>query len=479
MLMARTFCKLPFAALFIFFSIVAIPAYADEEQRMAGTVPVAEAPQPDEEDVYRQLNLFGEVFERVRAYYVDETVDEDLIESAINGMLVNLDPHSAYLDEDGFTEMKVQTRGEFGGLGIEVTMENGLVKVVSPIDDTPAFRAGVQAGDFITHLDDQPVLGLTLSEAVDKMRGRVGTAIDLTIRRPDVQEPVEVTIVRDVIKISAVRHKVLDGQIGYIRVTTFNQNTDTGVEKAIKEFKEELGEDLKGYILDLRNNPGGLLDQAIAVADIFLDKGEIVSTRGRNASDTKRDNATPGDLTDGAPLILLINGGSASASEIVAGALKDHRRGIVMGTTSFGKGSVQTVIPLPGHGAMRLTTARYYTPSGHSIQAKGIEPDIVVELAKIEQFDVKQYRESDLRGALENPEAHTKDASEENEAEESATPADENAEESEEIKDYQLLRAMDLIRGISLYDDRLEQRKYTDIADTDTVPVPEVEEEGQ
>lgn len=430
------------------------PVLADEE-RQAGSKSVISSTS----ETYRQLNLFGDVFERVRAQYVDEVSDEELIESAINGMLTSLDPHSAYLDQDDFKEMQVQTKGEFGGLGIEVTMENGFVKVVSPIDDTPAFRAGIEAGDYITHLNGETVMGMTLSDAVDVMRGKVGTTIDLTVRRVNESEPLEITIKRDIIKIKSVRHKVIQEDIGYLRVTTFNQNTYPGLKEAIKEIKKEVGNNLVGYILDLRNNPGGLLDQAIAVSDAFLDKGEIVSTRGRYKKDTKRDNSTSGDLTDGMPIVVLINGGSASASEIVAGALQDHRRAILLGTKSFGKGSVQTVVPLPGHGAMRLTTARYYTPSGRSIQAKGIEPDITVELAKVEAFDKKGkgMREADLRGALENPDQPTPDVEDlKKEAEKETEEEKAKREEAELLlKDYQLSRAVDLVRGVSLYGDRL------------------------
>lgn len=412
----------------------------------------------DNSQTYKQLNLFGDVFERVRAQYVDEVQDEDLIEAAINGMLTNLDPHSGYLNEDSYKDIQVQTKGEFGGLGIEVTMENGLVKVVSPIDDTPAFRAGVEAGDLITHLDEKPIQGLSLNEAVDLMRGKVGTKIDLTIRREGEAKPIEVTIKRDIIRIRSVRHRTEKDKIGYIRITTFNQNTETGVKKAIKEISKELGDNLVGYVIDLRNNPGGLLNQAIAVSDAFLEKGEIVSTRGREESETHRDNATAGDLANGKPIVVLINGGSASASEIVAGALQDHGRGIVMGTKSFGKGSVQTIVALPGHGAMRLTTARYYTPSGRSIQAKGIEPDIEVELARIEKVENLKYtKESDLRGAL-------KASGEDDDADtdEDLDIDDEEASEEEEdleIRDYQLSRAVDLLEGLSLYAHNASSKK--------------------
>lgn len=426
-----------------------MPSFADEEPRTAGVK--EEEKDPDAYDTYRQLNLFGDVFERVRAQYVDEMSDEDLVEKAVEGMLTSLDPHSAYLDEDDFKDMQIQTRGEFGGLGIEVTMENGFVKVVSPIDDTPAFRAGVKAGDYVTHLDAEPVLGLSLNEAVDKMRGKVGTEIELTIRREGEDEALEINIIRDIIQIRAVRHRIEGDNIGYIRITTFNQNAEDGVEKAIEEIIKETQESLVGYVLDLRNNPGGLLDQAIAISDIFLEKGEIVSTRGRNERDTKRDNATDGDLTEGKPIVVLINGGSASASEIVAGALQDHRRAVILGTPSFGKGSVQTVIPLPGHGAMRLTTARYYTPSGRSIQAKGIEPDILVEQARLEQFsDSKRIREKNLRGALDKK----KEKAKKNKKDGKNSKDDKDNKEEEEsdtIEDYQLSRAIDLLRGLMLY----------------------------
>lgn len=331
-------------------------------------------------ETYRQLNLFGDVFERVREDYVDEVEDKEIIENAINGMLTSLDPHSSYLNADSFKDMQIQTKGEFGGLGIEVTMENGVVKVVSPIDDTPAQRAGVQAGDYITHLDGEQVLGLTLSEAVDKMRGKVGTEIIITVVREGTDAAFDISIIRDTIRIKSVRHRT-EGNIGYIRVTTFNEKTGPGVEDAIDEIRDELGDKMQGVVLDLRNNPGGLLDQAIAVSDAFLTRGEIVSTRGREARDIQRYSANSGDIGDGLPLVVLINGGSASASEIVAGALQDHHRATIVGLRSFGKGSVQTIMPLGAHGAIRLTTARYYTPSGNSIQARGILPDIEVSAA--------------------------------------------------------------------------------------------------
>ena len=395
-------------------------------------------------ETYKQLNLFGEVFERVRAEYVDDVSDDSLVESAINGMLTSLDPHSNYLNPKNFNDMKVQTRGEFGGLGIEVSMENGLVKVVSPIDDTPAARAGLKPGDLITHLDGDPVQGMTLPEAVEKMRGPVSSEIKLTIRREG-KEPFDVKLIRATIKIQSVRSHLEGDNIAYIRITTFNEQTDVGLNNAMKNLKQQAGGKLLGVVLDLRNDPGGLLDQAVAVADAFLEKGEIVSTRGRRSEDAQRYNARPGDIAAGLPVAVLINGGSASASEIVAGALQDHHRAILLGTRSFGKGSVQTIIPLPGHGAMRLTTARYYTPSGRSIQAKGIDPDIVVEAAKIEKppekGEAKVATASDLK----------RDDSGDSPAEYGSvdpsimgTPAD-----------YQLTRAVDMLRGIALFNGRV------------------------
>ncbi|KQT05725.1 MAG: S41 family peptidase [Bradyrhizobium sp.] len=357
-------------------------------------------------DTYRQLNLFGDVFERVRSDYVEKPDDTKLIESAISGMLTGLDPHSSYMDAKSFRDMQVQTRGEFGGLGIEVTMEDGLIKVVSPIDDTPASRAGVMANDIITNLDDEAVQGLTLNQAVEKMRGPVNTKIKLKIIRKGQDNPIDVTLVRDNIRVRSVRARVEQDDIGYIRITTFNEQTTEGLKREIGNLTNQIGGDkLKGFIIDLRNNPGGLLEEAVTVSDSFLEKGEIVSTRGRNAEETQRRTAHAGDLTKGKPVIVLVNGGSASASEIVAGALQDHKRATIVGTRSFGKGSVQTIIPLgSGNGALRLTTARYYTPSGKSIQAKGIVPDIEVlqdvpdELKS--RTDTKG--EASLRGHLKN-----------------------------------------------------------------------------
>ncbi len=356
-------------------------------------------------EIYRQLDLFGDVLERVRQDYVEKPDDTQLIESAINGMLASLDPHSAYLSPKHFRDMQVQTRGEFGGLGIEVTMENGVVKVVAPIDGTPAHKAGIQANDLITHLDGEQIVGLTLEQAVEKMRVPENTPITLTIVRKGREEPFDVTIVRDIIRISAVKSRLeADDQVAYIKITTFNEQTHTNLVKAVEELKKKAGKKLKGYIIDLRNNPGGLLDQAVAVSDAFLDKGAIVLTKGRNLEELQRSQARPGDITDGKKIVVLVNGGSASASEIVAGALQDHKRATIVGTRSFGKGSVQTIIPLGSNGAIRLTTARYYTPSGRSIQAQGIDPDIVVEQDLPPELQGKEAAkprgEASLRGHL-------------------------------------------------------------------------------
>jgi len=390
-------------------------------------------------DTYRQLNLFGDVFERVRSDYVERPDDGKLVESAINGMLQGLDPHSSYMDPKSFKDMQIQTRGEFGGLGIEVTMEDGLVKVVAPIDETPAAKAGVMAGDIITHLDDEPVQGLTLNQAVEKMRGPVNTKIRLKIMRKGQDKPTEVTIVRDIIRVRSVRSRVESSEVAYIRLTQFNEQTTEGLKKAIADMTTQIGADkLKGYVLDLRNNPGGLLDQAISVADAFLEKGEIVSTRGRNAEETQRFNARAGDLTKSKPIIVLINGGSASASEIVAGALQDHKRATVIGTRSFGKGSVQTIIPLgSGNGALRLTTARYFTPSGTSIQAKGIKPDIEVLQDVPEELKARTDTkgEASLRG-------HLKAEGDEQTGSQSYIPPDPK-------DDKALKMAVDLLRGAS------------------------------
>lgn len=395
-------------------------------------------------DTYKQLELFANVLERIRANYVEEVSDEELIKAAINGMLSSLDPHSSYLDEDDRKRLDVDTKGEFGGLGIEVTMEGGYVKVVSPIDDTPAARAGLQPNDLIIALDGKSVRGMALADAVERMRGKVGEKIVLTIRRAE-DAPFDVDVIRDVIKVSPVRSRIEGGgNIGYVRITSFNRQTEENLASAVEKIRAEIGDDIKGFILDLRNNPGGLLDQAIAVSDAFLNQGEIVSTRGRNKDEAQRHNARPGDILDGLPLVVLINGGSASASEIVAGALHDHGRAILVGQRSFGKGSVQTVQRVPGHGAIRMTIARYYTPSGTSIQAKGIEPDIDVPPARVENIDVSnRRREADLDGAL--------DAPGDGDESEAAPQTREEREAAAAQQDYQLIRAIDILRGIAIY----------------------------
>ena len=400
-------------------------------------------------DTYQQLNLFGDVFERVRADYVEEVSDTDLIEAAINGMLSSLDPHSKYLNPKNFKEIQIQTRGEFGGLGIEVTMENGFVKVISPIDDTPAQRAGIQSGDFVTHLDGEPVLGLTLEQSVERMRGPVDSDITLTVQRIGEEKPIDIVITRAVIKIRSVRTRLEGEDVIVMRISSFSERTSQDLTRLVDGLSAEHGDKLQGAVLDLRNNPGGLLEQAVSVSDAFLDQGEIVSTRGRRPDSIQRFNARSGDVLNGLPLIVLINGGSASASEIVAGALKDHRRAIILGTRSFGKGSVQTVIPMGGHGAMRLTTARYYTPSGTSIQATGIEPDIVVEQARVEPIAAgNRRREADLRGRLDNDNGDDAGASP-NTGEDAPAP-DDGATGEEKVDDYQLARALDLLRGLGL-----------------------------
>ena len=408
-------------------------------------------------EIYRQLDLFGEVLERVRSDYVEKPEDAKLIEAAINGMLTALDPHSAYLNPKHFRDMQVQTRGEFGGLGIEVTMENGVVKVVSPIEDTPASRAGLMSGDLITHLDKEQILGLTLQEAVEKMRGPVNSPITLTIVRKGVDDPFDVKVVRDVIHIYPVKYDVEGDDIGYIRITTFNEQTTANLQKAIDDLKKQIGPKLKGYIVDLRNNPGGLLDQAISVSDTFLDQGAIVLTRGRNLEETQRSNARPGDLADGKQIIVLINGGSASASEIVAGALQDHHRATIIGTRSFGKGSVQTIIPLGSNGALRLTTARYYTPSGRSIQAKGIEPEAVVEEELPDDLkqkaDAQSTRgEANLRGHLKSEDEDDKAKADQEESGSSSYVSPDKA------KDTQLNYAIDLLHGIKSVDTEAKKK---------------------
>lgn len=393
----------------------------------------------EEADTYELLNLFGEVMERAKTSYVEEVDDKKLIESAINGMLVSLDPHSSYLDAQSYKYMNEQTKGKFGGLGIEVTMENGVVKIVSPIDDTPAAKAGLKPGDYITNIDGEQVIGMSLNDAVDKMRGKVGSKVKLTIRRVG-EKPFEVTLKREEVKIQSVKNDIKSGGVAYIRITSFSGDTDKMVEKAIKQAKKELKGNIKGVVLDVRNNPGGLLDQAVNISDLFLDKGEIVSTRSRNEEDTVRYTAKEGDITDGLPIVVMINDGSASASEILAGALQDHKRAIILGEKSFGKGSVQTVVPLGKYGAMRLTTARYYTPSGRSIQATGIIPDVEVHPAKVEEY-INNYglSEAEYRNALKN-EATGEDKKTEN-----------NTKDEDWRKDYQLSRAVDLVKALGIY----------------------------
>ena len=391
-------------------------------------------------ELYRELNIFGDVLSRIRSDYVEKPDDNKLVEDAIKGMLMALDPHSSYLSGKEFRDMQVQTRGEFGGLGLEVTMENGMIKVVAPIDDTPASKAGLLSGDLITALDKEPIEGLTLEEAVEKMRGPVNAPITLTISRKGVDTPFDVKMIRDVIRIKPVKYEAED-DVGYVHITSFNEQTTAELEKAIADLKKTIGPKLKGYVIDLRNDPGGLLDQAISVSDAFLDQGAIVLTKGRNPEETQRANARPGDITTGKKLVVLINGGSASASEIVAGALQDHHRAILVGTRSFGKGSVQTIIPLGGGGALRLTTARYYTPSGRSIQAKGIEPEVVVEEAlpdDLKKEAANSLGEANLRGHLKNEDQA--DGSQEEEGSSSYV-----AEEKD--KDTQLSYALELLRG--------------------------------
>ena len=406
------------------------------------------------QETYKQLNLFGDVFQRVQEQYVEEVTDKKLIESAISGMLQSLDPHSSYLSADSYKDMQVKTKGTFGGLGIEITMEDGVVKVVSPIDDTPAAKAGMKSGDLIIGINGESIRGLTINESVSQLRGPVGSKVKITVVR-DQQDPFEIEIKRDIIKIRSVKHNIIR-HIAYVRLTTFSDTTTSGMEEAIKKIRNETGDKFQGLILDLRNNPGGLLNQSISVADSFLNQGEIVSTQGRKDEDTSRIFAKKGDLIDGKPLIVLINSGSASASEIVAGALKDHSRAIIVGTRSFGKGSVQSIIPLAGNGAMRLTTARYYTPSGISIQAKGIEPDIIVEagITELKKENLTNRREENLRGALdkEAKENEVKDKKEKN-----LTPVEKL------LQDNQISRAVDLIRGINLFSNNV---KSTSMAST-------------
>jgi carboxyl-terminal processing protease len=436
----------------------------------------------DKSELYQQLNLFGDVLERIRRDYVEPVDEKSLIENAINGMLASLDPHSSYMNPKSYKDMQVQTRGEFGGLGIEVTMENGVIKVVSPIDDTPAARAGLQAGDLIFALDGEPVQGMTLQEAVDKMRGKIGSSIKISVKR-GTKEPFDLSLTRESIKVKSTRWHLEGGDVGYIRVTSFTEQSTSGVLDAVTHIKKEAGNKLRGYVIDLRNNPGGLLDQAISMCDAFMDKGEIVSVKARKPEDVQRWNAKPGDVANGLPIVVLVNGGSASASEIVAGALQDQHRAIILGTRSFGKGSVQTIMQVTGGGAIRLTTALYFTPSGRSIQKEGIKPDIVVEQAKVEPIQTRPgFREENLRRSIANPidkpadksgdkaapsspdakakpPAKTKPGEKPTPPGQSMAPApsvpqasvDPDEPPKDSVQDYQLLRAVDLIRGISLY----------------------------
>ncbi|MBR6409215.1 MAG: S41 family peptidase [Alphaproteobacteria bacterium] len=423
-----------FLLLFMALTLISQGAFAAEKKN-----------KKEDHTTYEMLNLFGEVMERTKAGYVEEVSDQKLIEQALNGMLSSLDPHSSYLDAESFNYMSEQTKGKFGGLGIEVTMDNGLVKVVSPIDDTPASKAGLKSGDYITHIDGETVIGLNLNEAVAKLRGKIGSKVKLSIRREG-EKPFDVTLKRQEIKIQSVKTEIKEDDILYVRISSFTEDNDKAISKAYENASKKLGEKLAGLIIDVRNNPGGLLDQAVSVSDLFLDKGEIVSTRSRNEQDNVKYSAHPGDITNGLPIVVIINEGSASASEIVAGALQDHHRAIILGEKSFGKGSVQTVIPLGDFGAMRLTTARYYTPSGRSIQAKGIEPDIEVLPAQVKPLENYglSITESELSGALKNEEEETKNTSKKHKATE------------EEISDYQLVRALDLVHALRLYKKNME-----------------------
>lgn len=406
----------------------------------------------DEEEKYKYLDLFGQVFDRVRSSYVEEVTDQELIEKAIDGMLSGLDPHSGYMNEEVWQEMQMDTKGKFGGLGIEITMEEGFVKVISPIEDTPAYQAGILAGDYIIQIDETPVFGLTLNEAVELMRGDKGEPIIITVSREGV-EPFEVKIIRDFIKIRSVKSEVVDS-VGYLRITSFNAQTEKGLLDAIKKIQSNNNSEIIGYVLDVRSNPGGLLTQAVKVTDIFLERGEIVSTRGRDKKDIRRYRAKKADRIFGKPLVVIIDGGSASASEIVAGALQDHRRAIIIGTQSFGKGSVQTIMPFQISNSdnltgIRLTTARYYTPSGESIQGKGITPDIIIEQGEFESFDYKRFSEADLKDSLDK---------DQNESEEEDSSEDKDVTEFEKrlAVDYQLQRAIDLIKGVGIYQETIQ-----------------------
>lgn len=424
---------------------------------VAGCVSAKEKVKKDEEQIntYELLNLFGEVMERTKMSYVEDVTDKQLIEAAINGMLTSLDPHSSYLNVDDFKYMSEQTKGKFGGLGIEITMDNGVVKIISPIDDTPAAKAGLKAGDYITDIDGETIIGQTLNDVVNKLRGKVGSKVKITIRRVN-EKPFTVTLKRAEIKIQSVKSDIKNDDVLYIRISSFSEDLDKSIEKAVKNAQKKLKNKLAGIVIDVRNNPGGLLDQAVSVSDLFLEQGEIVSTRSRNIEDTVKFSATKGDIAKGLPIVVLINEGSASASEIVAGALQDHHRAVVIGEKSFGKGSVQTVVPLRNNAAMRLTTARYYTPSGRSIQAKGIEPDVVVKQAKVEEIESDGWNisEADLKGALKNEQADKKASKTKTEA------------AKDDIKDYQLIRALDLVKALYLYgqNDNLNIKNTQDTA---------------
>ncbi|MBR6356352.1 MAG: S41 family peptidase [Alphaproteobacteria bacterium] len=417
----------------------------------------------DQINTYELLNIFGEVMERTKVSYVEDVTDKDLIESALNGMLTALDPHSSYLNEQDYKYMNEQTSGKFGGLGIEITMENGIVKIISPIDDTPAAKAGLKAGDYITDIEDETVVGQTLNEVVSKLRGKVGTKVKITVRRVN-EKPFTVTLTRDEIKIQSVKHEIKNNDILYIRISSFSDDVDVDIKKAFEAAQKELKGKLAGIVIDVRNNPGGLLDQAVKVSDLFLEQGEIVSTRSRNEEDTVKYSATAGDIAENLPIVVMINEGSASASEIVSGALQDHHRAVILGVKSFGKGSVQTVIPLRNDAAMRITTARYYTPSGRSIQAQGIEPDVVVKQAKLEEIDKSSWRvsEADLKGALKNEQIKDSDKNKkESDKEKDAKKKDKN--------DYQLVRALDLVKALYIYgqNDNLAAKPAEEKADTE------------
>lgn len=431
-----------FTSALLALSLLTTPAFAKEKAAEP------EKKEVSNDSVYKYLNVFSETFKRARTDYVEEVPADKLIEYAINGMLSSLDPHSSYLDVETFKEMREQTKGEFGGLGIEVTMDNGWVKVVSPIDDTPAAKAGIRSGDYITHIDGTTVLGLTLNQAVEKMRGPVNSKVKLTVRRKD-KPAFDATLTRDAIKIRSVKTED-KGSVGYIRISSFSDSTTDDVKKALDKIQKDHPDDLSGYVIDLRNNPGGLLDQAVSVADLFLDEGEIVSTRSRRADEMQRYNASKGDATKGMPIVVLINEGSASAAEIVAGALQDHKRAVVVGMRSFGKGSVQTVIPVTGFGAIRLTTARYYTPSGRSIQAKGIEPDIQIPVGHVEYAVTRSddFTEASLPNALAKQDDPKGKKSKKEKA---PDPFDEKPAEEKKVEDYQLDRAVDIVKAMGIY----------------------------